>query len=225
MSDFKTTDPAGPKARPTLVRLLLGGVGLVAGAGFGALLAKLDADKILLRADLSWSDSAALWIGMALAVMGLVMLVISFNRKATGRIIDPNGVIAASPSQITFQREQAIVSLLAGLMLMTPVVIAAIMQPVPKAFGLIAIIGLLAVFLLQTALNLSVWRRADELMRRMIAEAGATCFWILQAALFLWAAAEKLGVAPPLSAWDMTTVLMGVYLTVSSILSIRRGFS
>jgi hypothetical protein len=85
-----------------------------------------------------------------------------------------------------------------------------------------AIVGL---FLLQTVLNLSVWTRADEMIRQMVAEAGAVCFWVLQGALFLWAAAEKLELVPALSAWDMMTILMGFYLVISSVISVRRGLT
>src|SRR5215217_4596854 len=59
----------------------------------------------------------------------------------------------------------------------------------------------------------------------MIGAAGAACFWVLQGGLFLWAAAEKLDLAPALSSWDALVVLMTFYLLVSSVLSVRRGFA
>ena len=53
----------------------------------------------------------------------------------------------------------------------------------------------------------------------------AICFWVLQGALFLWAAGEKLGLAPALSTWDCLTVLMVFYLAVSAVIGFRRGFA
>jgi TRAP-type C4-dicarboxylate transport system permease large subunit len=86
-------------------------------------------------------------------------------------------------------------------------------------------LAIVAAFLAQTAYNLLVWRRADELMRQTISQTGAVCFWVLQGLLFLWAAAEKLNIAPALSAWDMMTLMMGFYLIVSSAMSMRRGLT
>jgi hypothetical protein len=63
------------------------------------------------------------------------------------------------------------------------------------------------------------------MIRQMVAEAGAVCFWVRQGALFLWAAAEKLELVPALSAWDMMTILMGFYLVISSVISVRRGLT
>jgi hypothetical protein len=80
-------------------------------------------------------------------------------------------------------------------------------------------------FAVQTALNIAVWRRADEFMRRLISETSATCFWILQAMLFLWAAGERLSLLPAVSAWDCTVVLMSVYLAASAFISVRNGLT
>jgi hypothetical protein len=48
---------------------------------------------------------------------------------------------------------------------------------------------------------------------------------LFEGALFLWAAAEKLELVPALSAWDMMTILMGFYLVISSVISVRRGLT
>jgi len=106
-----------------------------------------------------------------------------------------------------------------------PVVATLALAPLAPQLGQAIMAGVIALFLLQTLLNLTVWTRADEMMRQMIAESGSICFWVLQGGLFLWAAAEKLDIAPALSAWDLMTILMGVYLVVSSALSLRRGFN
>ena len=39
------------------------------------------------------------------------------------------------------------------------------------------------------------------------------------------AAAEKLELVPALTAWDMMTILMGFYLVISSVISVRRGLA
>jgi hypothetical protein len=43
--------------------------------------------------------------------------------------------------------------------------------------------------------------------------------------LFLWAAAERLGAAPAITAWDIYAVLMTLYLAASLWISVRRGLA
>ena len=84
-------------------------------------------------------------------------------------------------------------------------------------------IVIFACFAVQTAFNFVVWRRSDEFVRRMIMETASLCFWILQAALFLWACAERLGLLAALSSWDSIAILMSVYVVVSAVVSVRLG--
>jgi hypothetical protein len=99
------------------------------------------------------------------------------------------------------------------------------LQPLSSQLAGAVMAAIVGLFLVQTLLNLTVWTRADEMIRQTVAEAGAICFWVLQGALFLWAAAEKLELVPALSAWDMMTILMGFYLVISSVVSVRRGLT
>ncbi len=79
--------------------------------------------------------------------------------------------------------------------------------------------------LLQTVANLMLWRAADEMLRRVMSETSAMAFWALQTALFVYAAAERLGLIDGLTAWGMTGILMGVYLAASIVASARRGMT
>jgi hypothetical protein len=106
---------------------------------------------------------------------------------------------------------------LAGVMLLLPMY-APEAWPQELVFG--AVLVLLA---LQTAANVALWRASDELLRRVTVETGAACFWSLQFALFVYAVAERLGLASGVSAWGLTAVLMAVYVLVSSIVAVRRG--
>ena len=84
---------------------------------------------------------------------------------------------------------------------------------------------LLGLFAAQTIANVALWRVGDEMLRRVIMETGAVCFWVLQAALFLYAAAERLGLVPGVTAWGMIGVLMAVYFVASCIVAARRGYT
>lgn len=159
-----------------------------------------------------------------LLATGLIIGIASFNSRLAGKLIDPTSDRPARPAQASFYRQQAAVMALAGLMMAAPVVARLAFEPLPVDLAQAIMAGIVALFLLQTLLNVTVWMRADEMVRQMIAESGSICFWVLQGALFLWACAEKLQLAPALSAWDLMTILMGFYLVISSLISIRRGF-
>jgi hypothetical protein len=204
------------------VKLIAGGlVGGVVGYFVGKLL-KLGPVPAY---DLGWSDHGALIIGALLLAMGVFIGLASLSGKLAGWVLDPKSGRAATPSQITFYRQQAIVLFLAGPMMIAPVLAHLFYDPVPQALGGAVLCGVVALFLVQTVYNLLVWRRGDELIRQITIEASAISFWVLQAALFCWAAAEKLGLAPAISAWDSATILMGTYLLVAAIVSVRRGYS
>jgi hypothetical protein len=170
----------------------------------------------------AWSDFGALFLAVALAGQGAFVMLLSFNRSAAGAAF--GGGRPASDAQLSFYRQQAGVLLLAGMMLAAPVAVALI-APAAQApqLALAAMIAIVVCFALQTALNLVVWRRADEFVRRLISETSSLCFWVLQAALFLWAAGERLGLLPAVDAWDCVVVMMSVYLLASGFVSVRNG--
>jgi len=68
-----------------------------------------------------------------------------------------------------------------------------------------------------------LWRAADEMLRRIMAETSAIAFWALQMALFVYAAAERLGLVETITGWGLMGILMGVYFISSIVASARRG--
>lgn len=215
--------PMSRGARSRSVQMLVGlALGGLVGVGIAS------AAKAGLMPDpssLTWSQAGGLLLAVMLAGAGLLVTAVSFSGPMTARAMDPDGNGMARPGQTGFYRRQGIILLLAGLMMGAPVVAQLMFDPVPHMLAAAILTGLVAMALIQTAFNLSIWTQADEMMRRMIAEAGAICFWVLQAIFFLWAAAEVLGLAPKLSSWDLMVALMAFYLVTSSVLSIRRGFA
>jgi hypothetical protein len=173
--------------------------------------------------DLTWSDAVSLVLAAMLLVLGLMVALASLNRQWAGRMLDPKSGRPATAAQATFYGLQGVVLLLAGLSFAAPVIAQLLFAPLNPGLAPALMMAIIALFLVQTVANLTIWRRADELHRQVMAESGAACFWLLQAALFLWACAEKLGLAPTLTSWDSITILMGVYLTMSAVISIRRG--
>ena len=218
-----TTTSSSP--RLNCARLAQGAAGLIVGGGLGFLVGRVLKRTDLDLSHLTWSDHVAVLIAAMLFVAGSVLVAATFSKRLAARVMDPASDRPARPAQITFYRQQAIVLALSGVMMAAPVVARVADQPLSSQLAGAVMAAIVALFLLQTFLNLSVWTRADEMIRQMVAEAGAVCFWILQGALFLWAAAEKLELVPALTAWDMMTILMGFYLVISSVISVRRGLT
>jgi peptidoglycan/LPS O-acetylase OafA/YrhL len=195
-------------------RLARTGLIALAGAAAGAGLAYAGAEVV---PDLPLPDLLACVVGAALLLAGGVSILISSNRKALSAAYELEG--EASDGELRAARRQGAVMILAGLLLAWPVMAArADWIDAPVAYA-----AVLLVFGLQTALNWSVWRNGDELIRRTVAEAGAVSFWLMQGALFLYAAAERLALAPAATAWQITVAMMAGYLVLSSAVATRRG--
>jgi hypothetical protein len=221
-------DMEAPKPRTAWRRVAILAVaglafGLPAGFGFGRWV------KSTTRAHLlTVSDIASLVIAVVLVAMGLMVVVFTVTRRGAAYLADPHATEPYRdpyPGQRFYFQAQGLVLVLAGLMMATPVMLVVARPDLDAALGLIVMLGLIAAFILQTALNITVWSRSDELIRRSISDAGAVSFWVLQGALFLWAAGEKLTLLPHLTSWDALTVLMGFYLVMSVVVSYRRGLS
>lgn len=221
-----TTATRKPISRGTWVRAALMGVGAVIGAATMISVDRLSDAGLFDLAQLSWSHALGLSLGGIMGGSGLFAIAVSFNARLTATAMDPDAKSAPRAGQTMFYRQQGAVMLLAGLMMAAPVIAILVFgETPPRGLAIAMLAGLVGASLIQTMLNLSVWNRADEMMRRMIAETGSVCFWLLQGLFYLWAAAEVLGLAPALSSWDLMTVLMAVYLAVSAGAALQRGLA
>ena len=187
--------------RPSLLRkaalfVVLAVLGGAFGYGFATL-----TDGVLTR----WEDELA--VIMAAATIG-IGVVTAF-------------VVATRPSQVPRGCGvlQVVVMLLAGILFLLPVFGSAWTTP-EVVFG--AVLLLLAV---QSGANLMLWRNADEMLRRVMLETSALAFWAVQLSLFIYAAAERLGLIGTISGWGLMGVLMGVYFIASMVAGARRGLS
>lgn len=184
---------------PSLKRkLLVGGLLAAVGAVVGA-----SAARAALTANLPWEDAAAVILSAALIGMAVISGVVMAIRPATV----PKGCGTL----------QVAVLLAAGLMFLAPVFATRWAGPQ------IVFAGIALVLIGQTVANLMLWRQADEMLRRIMSETAVLTFWIVQTALFLYAAAERLGLINGLSAWGMISILMAVYLFSSCVAAARRG--
>lgn len=209
-----------PASWPRWVRALaFGALFGVIGYGVGGWLAKVAPGGFgLMDKAIRWSDMLAVLVGAALVLGALLALFVSLDAKRLGRMYNLEG--AASPKETGLARFQAAVMGFSGVILTLPIAFS--LTGVSPVLGLGAI-GLLVV--LHTVMNVRVYRQADELLRRAVMEAAAVTFFAGQLVLFMWAAAERLGAAPAITAWDIYAVLMTLYLGVSIWISARRGLA
>jgi hypothetical protein len=85
--------------------------------------------------------------------------------------------------------------------------------------------GVLLLVAVQSAANLMLWLGADEMLRRVTLETWALAFWAVQLGLFVYAAAERLGLVGTITGWGLMSLLMGVYFVASIIVAARRGLA
>jgi hypothetical protein len=209
-----TPEWARQLSKAVLAGAVFGAVGYGVGHVAADLFPGIDPDLSGLR----WADVVAVAVAALLLVASLGTAITSFNRRSLGRVLKLEG--PAGDAEVRDTRLQSVIMGLSGAIMILPLILSAVAVPVTAS---LAGIGLLLV--LHTALNVRLYRRVDELFRRVVVEAGAFTFWLGQGLLFLWAAAERLSAAPPLTAWDIYVVLMGVYLVVSMIVTFRRGLA
>jgi hypothetical protein len=187
--------------RPSLPRkvallVLLAALGGAFGFGFATL-----TDGVLTR----WEDELAVFMAAAMIGIGVVTAFVVATRPSD--VPKGCGIL------------QVIVMLLAGVMFLLPIFGTAWATP-DVVFGAIAV--LLAA---QSVANLMLWRAADEMLRRVMLETSALAFWAVQLGLFVYAAAERLGLIGTITGWGLTGMLMGVYFIASIVASARRGIT
>lgn len=211
-----------PRARRALIMMAAGApVGFFAGKG----LFWLKSNGFWHGLEFSHSDVVSLGLAGFLAAVGLVTMLVSLSRKALGRQINGDDKTrAATPAQASFYAGQGGVLVLAAAMLAGPPLAGALFVPLSPLIASAFMTGLITLFLLQTAGNITLWIRSDELMRRTMAETAAVSYGLLQGLLFLWAAGEKLSLLASLTLWDAVNVNMIGYLLISLVVAWRRGF-
>ncbi len=151
----------------------------------------------------SWEDELA--VVMSAAMIGVAAITAFIVARRPADVPRGCGIL------------QVVVMLLAAAMFLLPVFGAAWASP-EVVFG--AVLLLVAA---QSAANLMLWRTADEMLRRVMLETSALAFWSLQLGLFIYAAAERLGLVGTITAWGLMGILMGVYFIASAIAAARRG--
>lgn len=177
-------------------------VGMVVLAVLGAAVGSATARYIDVSG-MAQDDALNLFIGVVMIAIAVITTVIVLVRPT---------VVAKGCGLL-----QTSVMGLAGLMLVLPI------YGTRWVSAEVAVAGVMVLLIVQTGANVMLWRQADEMLRRIIVETGALAFWTLQLALFVYAAAERLGLVEGMTAWGMIGILLAVYMVASALTAARRG--
>jgi hypothetical protein len=204
--------------RRPAVEALIGGV---IGAGFGFGMASfVDATGF---AQWTIAELASLGIGFMLLFMGGFVLVMSASEERWRRLVafrQPGSEPPDRESMLAIRRQGLIIALTGPILAAPPVLAHLGLGDSGRAMGAAGVMAALAI---QTWLNWRLYRTSDELVRQVTILAGAVCFWGAQLALFAWATLAKLGLVAEVDSWTLLTLVMAVYLVVSSWIGFRRG--
>ena len=187
--------------KPSLARKI---AAIILLAGSGGAVGYAAANFSLTR-DLPWPDALALLMAVTLIATGAIGAITMATRPSSV----PKGCGLL----------QIVVMGLAGVLFILPIFGA---RWVDADMVFVAVVALAVV---QTVANALLWQRADEMLRRVMMETATIAFWAGQMALFLFAAAERLGLVGTVSAWGLIGILMGLYFIASIIAALRRGLT
>ena len=219
MENVRTSTPANPKL---LLRMLIGAL-LGAGVGYSTVSAAVTLH--ISPNAFSWFDWIALWLGIVFIASGIVAFFISTNRRRLARTLEGDeAALPATTGEVRSFQLQAATLALAGIMILIPPFatgsLAAHRLSSPAvSVSIFAVVAIL--FLLQTAVNIRLWRDSDEFARGLMLSICALTFVVGQGLLFLYAAAERLHLVHQISSWDVITLLLSLYWVVAASISLR----
>jgi len=169
----------------------------------------------------AWPDWLAFWLGCTFLGIGSVTCAMTYNRKELARQLDGESEpMPATNEEVHLFRIQGLVLALAGLMLLLPLFALGAWSRTPH--GAQTTMSAIAVmFVLQTVGNVQSWKVCDEFQRGMMLRTCAITFGIGQGALFLWAGAEHLRLAPAITSWEIITLLLALYLVTGTIIAVQ----
>lgn len=221
-SDNDTVDH---RRRRALLKLVA--VGLAAGTLVGVLMPYMLGHRGAPAADgpagLSWTDFLALAIGMGLAIQGLLVALMSADRRRAGHMVDPGDPREVSPAQLAFYRSRAATLVCVGLALLVPALLAR-WQPGSAGLRLAVAVAWVASAIGAALSGIRMWRAADEFTRGLVAGNALLALLLGLVVLVALQVGARLGLVAAFGAWPATVLLLAVYLTVDCSRCARHGF-
>jgi hypothetical protein len=162
--------------------------------------------------EIRWADAVAIGVSLVCFLAAARLFGESFDANKLGRRMQVEG--ASTPKEITQARVQCLLWAALGVALIWPVIATANNWPAPAWMYAVT-----AAFLaIRIGYTMFASRHSDEFTR---AYARNTIWWtyfVSQTALIAYACAERMGLVPPATAWDimvlitLTSVLMPLFV-------------
>lgn len=154
--------------------------------------------------DLRWSDMVALTIAVVCLIGAVRLFLDSLNRRALGRMLQVEG--ESSAEETAQARWHAAMMGVLGVMFVWPPLATLTGAPAPLwSYAVIA-----AALIANLWFTFRVFDGSDEYARQRMLQATWRASLAGQALLIAYAGAERLGLVPPLTAWDVLVVLTAV---------------
>jgi hypothetical protein len=192
-----------PSATPVLMRVVVLSI-----AAAGLIYALLTYGGAL-----SWADQTAFLVAFMCVASAVRLMLESFNRRSLGALMRVED--AATSKEVAQARLQAVLLLALGGVIVWPPIAALMAWPAPLwTYGVV--VAFLAVRIVYT---IYVFRRGDEFARQRVRHVTWWTYFAGQTALLAYAAAERLGLAPTVTAWDILVLLVGLSIVMSAFVS------
>jgi hypothetical protein len=194
--------------------------GMACGAGLGYTIGRYlkHSHKV---SHVSASDLGALMLTAFYIGVALLLLWIASHRMRLARILEGKAAeVPASDEEVVSFHYQALVMMLAGILLAAPI-LGGHLSSGHDGYNKLFLAGIVSLFAVQTFYNFRLWRISDEFVRSTMIATAAWTFAIGQGGLFLWSAAERMSLVKQASAWNLTVAMMLLYLFVGSLVSMR----
>lgn len=196
---------------------------LFGGAIIGALIVLPLAKSGAIEAIAAWrpEEIASTILAGALLMIALITGGFATSRKGYRALTDEGLGEPIEEETLSTLRRQALITGLAGVLLIIPPLGAHLGLAGPAAIGALAAMAVL--LLAEFWLNRSLTRQGDELSRAVSAESSVATLGIATPLLFGWAALEKFALVPAIDSWTILTLTIALSLVVGMWVSVRRG--
>lgn len=175
---------------------------------FGGMLAGAAASYLFLGhvENLRIADGVALIVALVCVIAALRLFAESFNPAKVGARLEVEG--EGTPKEAAAVRVQALLLIVTALGLIWPPIGAVIGAPTPLwTYAIVAACALVSV-----GYTVRFFRVADEFQLERTKTAGWWTYFIGYMALLVYASAERLGLAPALTSWDVVVGLSALAL-------------
>ncbi|MBS0385570.1 MAG: hypothetical protein JSS00_09505 [Proteobacteria bacterium] len=163
-----------------------------------------------------WSDAVAIVVALMCAASALRLAAESFYPDALGARIGVEGPSTAR--EVRQVRLQAMLLVALAIALVWPVTATWLHWPAPAW----AYVVTAAFILVRITYTWVVFARADEFSRQRTRQMGWWIFFAGQTALLAYASAERLGLAPTLTAWDILVLMQFLSIMMAAFLGKAR---